>query len=669
MKEIGIYLAASAKEFELELEKLNSYIHSLNDIYVKFDCYFRLYKELSDEQLREKVEKSDFFIILFYKNVEDDTVQEFEVALEEFRKKNAPKIVTYFKELEEGENVSADVKGFMERLDKELGHFYSLFQNIDTVKLGMLLEIMRTPGFQVKLEFQNGKVLANHKEVSDISLENIPYYAKNEMLQMQRAEREELEQKALDFRLKLQEDPDNEQLRAEYLSISKRKNACEEELHAMEMDILAMASKIHEMTVTGEYLTQRAKRAIELFQKGEYEKALVILDDVERRNEVTKLKERSDELKKEFMAYVKEIEIKISSLKAMGVTQERADKIVVLYEEAAEIVFAENLDEKILIEYGAFLASLKKYKQAYAFVEKLNCWMQVKGENRDEIDFLLAHICDGLGDFVKAKIIYKKMIENYHNLKNDIPEVYESIRTYKFFNIGIIEGDEDKYGEAESGYQKEIIFHKKIKIEYNNAYQEEIATVSNELACVYREEGRYKEAEKLCKESVDIFRKLNIEYPGIYEEKIACSIANLASCYGEMENFEKAVVLYSESLEIYLKLSEIDSKKYEEIVARISSDLATAYGDLKCYEKAVEFLKESLRIYRKLSGEYFELYAETVGELCEYQADLYKAMKFYEEAKDLYSESLNICQELNEKNPKEYEEDIIRITIKLEDLY
>ncbi len=65
-------------------------------------------------QYDEEIRNSEFVFFLFYMKAGDYTKHKFEVAHEKFKADGKPKIITYFKTVEMAEDVSADVKSFMQ---------------------------------------------------------------------------------------------------------------------------------------------------------------------------------------------------------------------------------------------------------------------------------------------------------------------------------------------------------------------------------------------------------------------------------------------------------------------------------------------------------------------------------------------------------------------------
>ena len=219
MKTIKLFLASSIVEFEHERKELGDYIRTLNDHYMECgsDIYIKLEvcedlsnalaKERKQEEYNKKIRESDFFYILFGKAAGEYTIEEFDVALEHFKETESPRIYTYFQKLPDGVEAADSVKRFMERLDKELGHYYSQFSHIDSIKLNMLIEITRSKAVSGKLDIKDGKALLNGKEM--LSLDNVPIFRNNEELQKLREEIGALRKERAELAVKFAENPED----------------------------------------------------------------------------------------------------------------------------------------------------------------------------------------------------------------------------------------------------------------------------------------------------------------------------------------------------------------------------------------------------------------------------------------------------------------------------
>ena len=289
MKYITIFLAMSEADMKEEKAELANYIRLLNDLYVKRGIFFELCG--FGEADVGYIDESQYFFLLFYREADEKIIRDFDVAIEKFNVNAAPKIVTYFKIAEDG-SISEGVRSFMERLEKGMEHFYNKFESIDTVKLSILIEMARNQEMKLDIEFQDGKIFADKREVEDISLDNIPQYFKNEALNKLREERLRLEEEYIELRKAIGENPDNDELFKKLYDVNERKNNADEQFHQIEMDILRMTSNIVEMTSDGRPLTARAKKAIESFNAGDYAGCENVLDDEERRRAWERANER-----------------------------------------------------------------------------------------------------------------------------------------------------------------------------------------------------------------------------------------------------------------------------------------------------------------------------------------------------------------------------------------
>lgn len=329
MQCINIFLASSINDLHDERLELGNYIRILNDLYQDKEVYFRLHmcEDMSDEIAQKRsqdvyndvIRSCDYFYIMCWHKAGEYTLEEFDVALEQFKNTGAPKITAFFKQTEG--DPTEEVRKFMVRLNDELSFCYTVFDDINIVKLKILLEMTQRPGLQAQVTCEDAKLKFNGREIKDINIEKTPFYANHDRIKELRAEIEELDKKLMEIRLKMAATPKDDNLFSELLKISGEKSKAEEELHKIEMELLKLASRVVEMSANGEYLTARAKEALRLFDQGKVKEAMAILDDEERRRDAERSAERLEENKKDFQGYVKEYQLRISNLKSEDVTQ------------------------------------------------------------------------------------------------------------------------------------------------------------------------------------------------------------------------------------------------------------------------------------------------------------------------------------------------------------
>ena len=191
MKIIKVFLASSIVEFKYERMELGNFVRLLNErcaergIYVKLRLCEDMSKAISDkrkqEEYNQEIRASRLFYALFGREAGKYTLEEFEVALAQFKASGTPKIFTFFRQLPESKSAAASVTAFMERLDKEPGCFYSFFDTLDSVKRNLLTELMHTPEVSGLLKAEEDRDILDGKEL--LPQENVPPYSRNDFFQ------------------------------------------------------------------------------------------------------------------------------------------------------------------------------------------------------------------------------------------------------------------------------------------------------------------------------------------------------------------------------------------------------------------------------------------------------------------------------------------------------
>lgn len=286
MKYINLFLASSIVEFEAQRKELGDYIRSLNDIYVRRGIYFDLTicedlstavaKERKQAEYNAKILDSQYFFVLFGKAAGEYTVEEFNVALESFRERGAPQIYTYFMELPQGESPEVSVTNFMQRLDQEIGHYYSTFSHLDSIKLHLLLELTRDKTLHSQVKFEDGQAIVDGNSL--LVLGNIPVYSKNEMVQRLMAEKTKLDEEFSVLTVEFAATRSRELL-SRLSELGARRKEVTEQLHQLEMSVLNIYNDTAEKRSLGQALNWREKKALELLDQGDYEGAMTILRD------------------------------------------------------------------------------------------------------------------------------------------------------------------------------------------------------------------------------------------------------------------------------------------------------------------------------------------------------------------------------------------------------
>ena len=523
MNYIKLFLASSTVEFHEERLELEAYIDSLNKIYVRRGVFFDLTicedlsnamaKERKQAEYNEFIRDSQYFYILFGTTVGDYTIEEFDVALEAFRESGAPKIYTYFLQLPETQPPQQSVRDFMERVDKELGHFYSTFTHIDSIKLNLLMELCRDPlaGGRVKLE--DGRATLDGQPV--LSMENIPLYSKNEAVQNLLAEKRKLDAEFADLAAL----GDSEVVKRLRMANSERRNKIAEQLHALEMDVLGLYTEISEKRQLGRQLNWREKKAIEYVDAGNYDAAKKVLRDKLWSEEVKQAEELIDGAKEHIREKISEKRMLIHILKASGVTEESEQEILSVYEEISKLAEKHQIELDVLYDYASFLKDQNRYPEGILVAERLrNLYGLVEGvaENKTtKLLNLLGLLYSDNHVFQKAEILYQEALEICRRLAKDNPAAYEPDVAIICNNLANLLSDISRYDEAEKLYREALEIRRRLVQDNPAAYEPDAAVICNNLANLLDDTNRHNEAEKLYREALGQHRIMIAARPKI----------------------------------------------------------------------------------------------------------------------------------------------------------
>ena len=156
MKEVPIFIASSVREFEREREQISAYLDTLNDVHEADGVRLKWYRpEIMSRALvqggsqlpyNEKILQSRFFVLLIGKELGQHTEDEFNLALEQYKKTGAPLILPYFL----NERASMKVLAFQERMRRELSigeQYVDTYDSLDQILNYLHIELIRNGAF------------------------------------------------------------------------------------------------------------------------------------------------------------------------------------------------------------------------------------------------------------------------------------------------------------------------------------------------------------------------------------------------------------------------------------------------------------------------------------------------------------------------------------------
>mgnify|MGYP003297778255 CR=1 FL=1 len=412
MKTIKIFLASS-EELEDDRNAFGNLVRRLNKTYEKRGIHLELF-EWEDydaaynncrkqDEYNDNIRNSDIFLAVFHRIAGKFTLEEFNIAKEEFSKKALPKTYVYCKDIKGGETESAELKEFKQQLIDEMGHYWSRYSNRDTMQLHFVMQLqMVEGGAQNDLKVEKGLVTLDGQTIS--RMENLPFASQNEEFQRMSKRLAELPAQIANFRMLNEQMPGQEFIQNELQKHLNEYNELQEAFEKYQQTLFDTAKRIAQLQ--GERVTERMRRAMDAFNEGKVHEANIILDEAER--DADKILEGVKELKSVGRQSVDELKIKASCMIADTAypIDERVEKTESIYDKAITLAKECNYDEEqyidLLFEYGKFLYTYAKYDKALSISVECNdlCEKVFGVEHSKTADTynILECIYRGLGD-------------------------------------------------------------------------------------------------------------------------------------------------------------------------------------------------------------------------------------------------------------------------------
>lgn len=615
MKYIKIFLTSSISEFKSIRRELGDYIRKLNNVYLKRNIYFELKicEDFSDslaaerkqEEYNTEIRECQYFYIIFGKEAGKYSIEEFNVALEQFKKTGAPQIYTYFQILPDEIDVDESVKAFITKLDSELNHYYSRFSHLDTIKLNILLELTRNIEVGGNVKFEDG--IVNLDGESILSLEKVPLYSKNIELQKLRTEKCEKEQEFTRLLNMFGTHPDNDIYRIKIEENISTRYELQKQINAYEEKMFDLCVKTENLRTFSSSVSWRQREAIKYVDMGDYEGALNVLQDSvwsQEKEHAKAIIESAEALKARAVHviedYVSGKRFLISTIALTGITEEVEEKIIDIYQDIIPDVLAYKIQLETVFEYACFLRNHNRHKQAISVLKQVIKIYEVVSPNSREmadVKYLLACILYKINKIDDAKKIHMEALELRKQLKEsgdalDLLKYAQSCNQlgYLMFRISQLDVAEMYYTIA-SDVQSEL--QDDYSIDRKNILRDYALTLNN-LAILYERKGRLEISEKIHKKALKIRKTLA-------DDKCVESLGYLAMSYLNYAKFlagsgkasTEISSYFENAIKIYDDISRKDSK--HKIDSAIAGYYYACFLEKEDKHKAIQLHESVLR--------------------------------------------------------------------------
>lgn len=705
MKKIHVFLASSINDLSRERAELGDYFRSLNDRFVDQGIYFQLHKceDISDEiaatrkqdEYNEIIRNSDYFYVLFYHHAGQYTVEEFNVALDEFRSSGKPKITTFFHELSDEEVADESVKGFMERLENEIQHYYNIFSSIDTVKLKILMELALNPDNGISLELSDCELRMNDSIITNIHMENLPIYKKHDGIIRVRNQINKLEEEAIKAKQMVIEHPDDIEIDDRYYEARMNLVNAKHQLHEYEKQLLDASFSIVARTVNGKLYNKRTKEALTLFDLGKLDEALAVLDEEAFEEDLKKLDQIDAIVKERYGALIQEILTKIDILISKGVNATSELEIRKLYEKAYKITTEHNLSLDCIIDYIWFLKMQNDFQAAInvgkALYNRIKSLTNVEARVLCDTCETLAGIFLEMNHLDDAIELYSEVVTVYREKMVGEPAVYsiDLARCLNELGFAYAEADtEDSYKTAKDYHVEAFAICKKYLLDNPCDYTPELRISIEKIdLCLFKYTNKMNLSERvqndpsrgwLFKEAIDIFQTL-AEQNDIWQRDLAYAYGeygtslkiyewdhtdakNMFNSYSELiKGVEKA---YKESLHIWKLQYEKDHNWAPELIYAIETlakhyvDNGNTDGAKKEYASVLPIIDEQFKDARINSSIGF---ADLILSVVRRMGDVVPQ----EQKKILCEKAISIVEKLKKQNPNRWEPELARARLEV----
>lgn len=437
MKKIKIVLVISEEELKNDKNEISNFIRNLNDIYEDYNVYIRLItdeKELKEDELKE----SDLFLILVQSNMNKKSNLNFKLAYNNFKNNLNPKISTYIKKTD---NVNQTVIDFMKYLDEDLGHFYTNYENIDTIKLNIAMQL-QTLGFEEgKFDVKNGKLIFDNKEI--MSLENIPMFFNNTEINKLKEQYKNMEEEYWDLKEIKNQNPDDDSLLEKYLGVKKQKDEISKNIKDIELSIINFEKSFIEDLENGR-LSKKQVYARKCLEEGDIEAAKAALDFDEIKKEIEQVSKFDELNKSKISIMIRELYQRIDILEMeKPINKLEIEKI---YEEIIKVQKQYGLKRDGQYFYAKFLFDEGRVEESLQMIESYIYYLKAEDSKmitirnyqlyadclleKNRVDQAVENYVKALDMFLKKTELQVYEIDNWIDLSFKIAQLFCSLKKF-----------------------------------------------------------------------------------------------------------------------------------------------------------------------------------------------------------------------------------------------
>ncbi len=649
MRTIKVFIASS-EELKPERLEFSDMILEINKIFKSYGIQIEPEKwehldssmgPLHKQQEYNNVLKTcEICLVLYWTRFGEYTKSELDTAYTELcAGRNPNKIYVYFKDTD---SITPELQQFKDSFTTEYGHFFCHFENVDTLRLRFLLQLMlylrdKTLSDDF-ITVNDSKVIVNGRVFTDLN--HIPFAINNQRYQSLVREVEKLNARIAKY-------PDDTEMRQDFLDK-------QEELNKMSLNLIQTAKRITE--ISSDRASARLEEAMRLFENGDNDGANAVLNlkDISSDTEdnvkyFDVAHEALENARKSLEININELLLKANILQN-GMKEGWYEEVNMIYDMA--ICSARNrIDGKkfaiILAEYADFLTFYGDYHSSETlYSESLSIFEKLYKDNLLEEKGWDAIILNRLaGHHARLKLYDRAESEYKQALDIATDALLGEVMLSSLHGLAGLSKQKEDYDLAKEHYETAIQIRRTI---FTDEY--DLAILLNDLADLEARYHNYKEAETYYLESLEILRRVAGSSP-MRQQNLAITLCNMANLYRNYPNDEKSRWHYIEAANILRHLAKRDPSVYEPLLAIVLNNMASSYHHRNWLHQAEQLYDEALLIQRRLVSEAPDIHEEDMATTIGNLAMVHDDMKKYEKAEAEYNEAIGIFRRLAKDSP------------------
>ena len=281
----------------------------------------------------------------------------------------------------------------------------------------------------------------------------------------------------------------------------------------------------------------------------------------------------------------------------------------------------------------------------------------------------LANLYSKTQRFSESEVMYRSAIADIERISKNNPQVYEPILVEAYICLADLYFSTNRFSESEELYKLALAINKRLAQSNPQAYEPVLAISYGSLANLYFNTQRFSESEELYKIALAINKRLAQANPQAYEPALAISYGSLANLYFNTQRFADSEAMHKQALEIRERLAQSNPQAYEPDLAQSYNSLAILYSNTQRFTESEAMCKQALEIYERLAQSNPQAYEPDLAMSYNNLAILYSDTQRFADSEAMYKQAIEIRKRLTQSNPQAYSTDLASLYYNIGNLY